>query len=510
MSNENKKSFFTFEVLLATIALALGSFMNILDVTIVNTSVSHIAGDFAIPYSSGTWVITSYSVSEAILLPLTGWLTMRFGMLKQYIWATLLFTLASILCGLSPNFEMLLFARVLQGIVGASMIPLSQSLLMSIYPPEKRGMAIGIWAMTAVLAPIAGPILGGYITDIASWRWTFYINLPIGLFSAWMVKDIFEKRGWKDEVKKVPVDYFGLISLAVSIGCLQLLLDTGADHDWFASIQIRTLAIISFVFMGMFIIWELHQKNPVVNLKYFLNRNFVIGVLVLSIGSTAFFATVVILPIWLQNYMGYTAFKSGLTTSTTSVFVVILAPIIGGMLHKVDARKVVAFGFLTFFLVSWFAAQMTPEVTSAYIAVSRLMTGIGLACFFIPLNNIMFADVPNDEIPSASGISNFMRNIGNSIGTSLVVAYWDHVQAAHHEQMISAINEGNANYLSYLDKMGGTITSNLASLNQIINSQSALMGINDIMLGSGIIMLCLIPVVFIAHSSNKVIEGGGH
>lgn len=504
------KSFFTFEILLATIALALGSFMNILDVTIVNTSVSHIAGDFAIPYSSGTWVITSYSVSEAILLPLTGWLTMRFGMLRQYIWATLLFTVASVLCGLSPSFEMLLASRVLQGIVGASMIPLSQSLLMSIYPPEKRGMAIGIWAMTAVLAPIAGPILGGYITDIASWRWTFYINLPIGIFSAWMVKNIFEKRGWKDEIKKLPIDYFGLISLAISVGCLQLLLDTGADKDWFSSISIRALAIVSFMFMGMFIIWELHQKNPVVNLKYFLNRNFVIGVLVLCIGSTAFFATVVILPIWLQNYMGYTAFKSGLTTSTTSIFVVILAPLIGSMLHKVDARKVVGFGFITFFTVSLFAAQMTPEVTSGYIALTRLMTGIGLACFFIPLNNIMFADIENGEIPSASGISNFMRNIGNSIGTSLVVAYWNHVQAAHHEQMISAINAGNNNYMSYISNMGGENTLNLATINQIINSQAALMGINDIMLGSGVIMLCLIPLVFIAHKSNKQIEGGGH
>lgn len=505
-----KKSFFTFEIFLATIALALGSFVNILDATIVNTSVSHIAGDFAIPYSSGTWVITSYSVAEAILLPLTGWLTMRFGMLKQYIWATILFVIASMLCGLSPNFEMLLFSRILQGIVGASMIPLSQGLLMSIYPPEKRGMAIGIWAMTAVLAPIVGPILGGWITDTSSWRWAFYINLPIGLFSAWMVKDIFEKRKWKDDVKKVPIDYFGLISLAVSIGCLQLLLDTGADKDWFSSIQIRLLAIISFVFMGMFVIWELHQKNPVVNLRYFLNRNFMVGVSVLCVGSTAFFATVVILPIWLQNYMGYTAFDSGLATSTTSVFVVILAPFIGGMLHKVDARKVVAFGFTVFFIVSIYASNMTPEVTATYIAFARLLTGIGLACFFIPLNNIMFADIPDNEIPSASGISNFMRNIGNSVGTSLIVAYWDHSQTSHHETIVSAINDGNSNYQTYIDSIGGSTVNNLALINQMINSQAALMGINDIMIGSGILMLCLVPIVFMAHKSNKIIESGGH
>jgi drug resistance transporter, EmrB/QacA subfamily len=500
------KSFFTLEVFLATLALALGSFMNVLDSTIVNTAISHIAGDFGVPYSSGTWVITSYSVSEAILLPLTGWLTLRFGMLRQYLIATVLFTLASILCGLSTNFEMLLASRVLQGIVGASMIPLSQSLLMSIYPPEKRGMAIGIWAMTVVIAPIAGPILGGWITDVSSWRWAFYINFPIGLFSSYFVYRIFKKRGWEDVIKKQPVDYFGLCTLAISIGCLQLMLDTGADHDWFASAQIQILALVSFVFMVVFVIWELHQKHPVVDLKFFLNRNFLVGVTVLSVGSTAFFATVVILPIWLQNYMGYTAFDSGLTTSTSSIFVVFLAPLLGSFIHKVDARKVVAFGFMMFFIVSVFAAKMTPEVTSGYIALTRLMTGIGLACFFIPMNNILLADISNDDIPSASGLSSFMRNVGNSIGTSLVVAYWDHAQAGHHEQMISAVSSSNNSFTQYINLSGGESVVNLASINQIINSQSALMGINDIMLGSGIMMLLLIPVVFVAHKTNKKVE----
>jgi DHA2 family multidrug resistance protein len=507
MSN---KSFMTPQLLLATLALALGSFMNVLDVTIVNTAVSHIAGDFAVPYSQGTWVITSYSVAEAIMLPLTGWLTSRFGILKQYIWATLLFMLASVLCGLSPNFETLLFSRVLQGIVGASMIPLSQSLLMSIYPPDKRGLAIGIWAMTTVLAPIAGPILGGFITDVSSWRWTFYINVPIGLFSAFMVKSIFEKMNWKDVITKIPVDLFGLISLVIGIGALQLMLDKGADLDWFSSNLIKFLAATSFIFIVMFLIWESHQKNPIVNLKYFKNVNFVIGVSVLCIGSTAFFSTVVILPIWLQNYLGYSAFKSGLTTATTSAFIVLLAPIIGGIIHKVDGRKIVAIGFVEFFIVSYFSSQMTPDVTQGYIALARLFLGIGLACFFIPLNNIMFADIPDNEIPSASGISNFMRNIGNSIGTSLVVAYWDYKQASHHEQLIATVNESNPNYASYIANLSGSFEQKLAIINQTINSQSALMGINDIMLGSGIIMLCLIPMVFIAKRSDKVIENSGH
>lgn len=497
-------------IILATLALGLGSFMNVLDMTIVNTAVSHIAGDFAIPYSQGTWAITSYAVAEAIMLPLTGWLTSRFGMLRLYIIATLLFTLSSVMCGLAPTFEILLFSRIVQGVVGASMIPLSQSLLISIYPPEKRSMALGIWAMTVVIAPIAGPILGGYLTDVASWRWAFYINVPIGLFSAYMVSRTFKSFEWKDVIKKVPVDAIGLLCLIISVGSLQLMLDKGSELDWFASTSIMLLAGISFVFMVIFLIWESHQQYPIVNLKYLKNRNFVIGVLVLCIGSTAFFSTVVILPIWLQNYLGYTAFESGLTTATTSAFVVLLAPFLGANLHKLDARKVVAFGFLVFFCVSYWGAHMTPDVTQLHIAFVRLFLGIGLACFFIPLNNIMLADLPDEEIPAASGISNFMRNVGNSFGTSLVVSYWEHRQANHHEALVSHVHMGNNAYTDYIANMPGAVEQQLYVINQVINSQAALMGINDIMLGSGIIMLALIPVVFIAKKSDKVISGAGH
>ena len=507
MSN---KSFMTPELLIATLALALGSFMNILDMTIVNTAVSHIAGDFAVPYSQGTWVITSYAVAEAIMLPLTGWLTSRFGILKQYVLATLLFTLASVLCGLSPTYEILLFARVLQGIVGASMIPLSQTLLLNIYPSDKRGLAIGIWAMTAVAAPVCGPILGGWITDNLTWRWAFYINVPIGIFSAYMVLTIFKQRGWVDQIKKVPLDKWGLLFLAISVGSLQLLLDKGNDLDWFASNTIIILALISSVFMAIFLIWESHQKNPIVNLKFFRNRNFTVGVIVLCVGSVAFFSTVVVLPIWLQNYMGYTAFQSGLTTATTSLFVIFLAPVLGANIHKVDARKVVAFGFIVFFIVSYCGAVLTPDVTQGFIALNRLFLGIGLVCFFIPLNNIMLADISNEDMAAASGLSNFTRNMGSSFGTSLVINYWDRFQAKHHETIVSAIQPGNPNYNDYMNQLSGTVTTKLAMINQTINSQAALMGINDIMLLSGVLMLILIPLLFLAHKSNKVVEGGGH
>jgi DHA2 family multidrug resistance protein len=504
------QSFLTPQIILATIALSLASFMNILDMTIVNTAISHIAGDFAVPYSQGTWVITTYAVAEAIMLPLTGWLTQRFGTLKLFIWGTILFVLASVLCGVSTTMEMLLFSRILQGVVGASMIPLSQTLLLSIYPPEKRGMAIGLWSMTLVLAPIAGPILGGWLTDNANWRWAFYINIPLGLFVVLTTTMVFKKLNWKDVIVKTPVDIIGIIFLVIGVGSLQLMLDKGSEHDWFNDSFIISLALISFIFLVSFVIWELHQKNPIVDLKYFKDRNFVVGVMALAIGSTAFFATVVIIPIWLQNYLCYTAYDSGITTATTSVFVVLLAPVIGLNMHKFDSRKLVAFGFVAFFVAAYFGSTLTPDVTQGHISLTRLYIGVGLAFFFIPLNNILLANIPDSGIASASGISNFMRNIGNSFGTSLVVSHFNSLQASYHEQLVSTVHTGNNAYNETINQMGGATETNMFYLNHIINGQAALLGINNIIFLSGLIMLSLIPILFIAKKSDKVIEGAGH
>ncbi len=239
----------SFELILATLALAIGSFMNVLDSTIVNVSLTHIAGDFAVAPTQGTWVITSYAVSEAIFLPLIGWLTKRFGIVRQYIAATLLFTLASMLCGISFSFGFLLFARVLQGIVGASMIPLSQTLMLSFYPKDKKAMAMGIWSMTVVIAPVLGPVIGGWITDSFSWRWCFYINLPFGIISTYIVYSIFKKKGHKDKIEKVPIDKWGLTFLALGIAALQIMLDKGNDLDWFSSPFIVVLALMAFIFI---------------------------------------------------------------------------------------------------------------------------------------------------------------------------------------------------------------------------------------------------------------------
>lgn len=490
------------ELVLATVALAIGAFMNVLDSTIVNVSLSHIAGDFGVAPNNGTWVITSYAVSEAIFLPLIGWLTTRFGVLRQYIWATLLFTLASMFCGISPTFEILLISRVLQGVVGASMIPLSQSIMMMLYPKDKKAVALGIWAMTVVIAPIVGPILGGWITDTFSWRWSFYINLPFGIISTFIIHKLAKSLNMKDDIKKEPIDIWGLVFLTIGIASLQLMLDKGNDLNWFESPTIIILAITSFIFLVILGIWEWHQEKPVVNVRLFLNRNFTIGAISLTIGQSIFFASVVVIPLWLQNYMGYTAYLSGLATASLGIPILLLAPIIGRIIPKVDVRKLIVIGFLLFAIVAIFFSAFPPNVTMKYIAANRFYTGFGLALFFTPLNFLTLSHIPENELPSASGLYNFMRNMGSSFGTSLSVNYWTHKTAFFHSSLVGAINYGNPNFTDFLQKIPGTISSKLAAIDYLITNQAATMSLNQLSYVSGLCILALIPFIFLA--KNKL------
>lgn len=485
-------------IIFATIALAIGSFMNVLDMTIVNVSLSHIAGDFGVTATQGTWIITSYAVAEAIFLPLIGWLTKRFGIIRQYITATLLFTLASMLCGLSLSLDFLLIMRVFQGIVGASMIPLSQTLMLKLYPKEKKGIALGIWSMTIVLAPVIGPVLGGWVTDTASWRWCFYINLPFGILSSLIVYYIFKNEIPKETTAKEPVDFIGFIFLAFGVGALQLMLDKGNDLDWFSSPTIVILALLSFICLTILIIWEWYHKNPVVNIKLFLDRNFCVGSFTLMFSVLAYFSGVVVIPIWLQNYMGYTAFMSGRTTCTLGIAILIVAPILGKKIDYLDARKTAAFGFLVLGLTTFWTANYSPTVTSEYISFTRFLNGFGVGIFFISLNTLTLSNISSENLASASGIYNFMRNIGSSLGTSLVIPAWNHTMAFHHNMMASSIVSTNPK----IDKSLIKSAEYLSNINNEVQFQSSIMGINDILIGSAIIAIVLIPFVFLAKSTK--------
>ena len=504
---ENNK--ITPEILLITLALSIGSFMNVLDSTIVNVSLSHIAGDFGISPNQGTWVITSYSVAEAIFLPLIGWLTTRFGSVKQYIWSTILFTIASMICGLAPTYPLLLFARVMQGVVGASMIPLSQTIMLSVYPKAKKGLGLGIWAMTIVIAPVLGPILGGWITDTMSWRWCFYVNLPFGILSSYLVYTAFKKRGHKDIIQHSKIDFIGLILLIIGVGSLQLMLDKGSELDWFSSSTVVFLAIMAFVFLVVLVIWEFYQKNPIVNVRLFLNRNFVAGSVSLMVASVVFVGGIVIIPLWLQNSMGYTSFTSGQTTATSGILVIFLAPIIGANIHKFDARKLTVFGFVTFSIISIGLSQYSTDTTQGYIALTRFLTGGALAFFFLPLNTITLSEIDDKDMTSASGLYNFMRNIGNSVGVSLSVSLWQNKIAEHHEILTSNITTSNPIYMNYLNKIPNGTPANTASLfDGLISQQAVVMAVNDVMQVSGIIILLLIPFIKKKKKPSKAVAMG--
>ncbi len=289
-------------LLAGTVALSLATFMNVLDLSIANVSIPAISGDLGVSPDQGTWVITSFGVANAISLPLTGWLTRRYGQVKLFLYSVLLFVLASFLCGLAPSIELLILFRVIQGAVAGPMIPLSQSLLLSSFPKEKAGTALALWAMTTLVAPVVGPLLGGFITDNINWPWIFYINVPVGLVAAAVTWFIYQKR--ETPTVKLPIDGVGLLLLIVWVGALQITLDKGKDLDWFHSTLIVSLVITSIVGFALFVVWELTENHPVVDLKLFSYRNFWTSTLAMSLAYGAFFGNVVLLPLWLQQFMG--------------------------------------------------------------------------------------------------------------------------------------------------------------------------------------------------------------
>jgi len=500
------------KLVLATVALGLGSFMNILDLTIVNVAVPTMAGYFAVTPTQATWIITSYAVAEAIMLPLAGFFAGRYGEVRTFVAGTMLFTLASLLCAASITFPMLLAARVLQGVFGASMIPLSQTLLTTIYPPHKRGLALVIWAMTTVIAPIAGPLSGGWLTDNFSWHWIFLINLPVGLLVGMSVASLLAGRDAIQPAKRnQKLDWGGLFLLVVGIGSLQILLDKGNELDWFSSGTIITLAVTASVGLLMFVVWELYEPAPMVDLSLFKQRNFLVGSTCLMIGMIAFFSVVVIIPLWLQTYQGYTSLWAGKSVAFGGVLAVILGPVIGANINRVDARAITTFGFIVFALVGYWSSHFTPDIDYWSIAISRLFMGIGISCFFLPLVTIAISGLPPDKVAAASGLTNFMRNLGASFGTAITTWLWTSQAAGFHATLTENIQPYNPqaiDYLNRLQQLGMPENSAYAYVERMITIQSYTLATDRILILSGLLMLSLITVVWWARPPFIASRGG--
>jgi DHA2 family multidrug resistance protein len=488
--------------------------MNVLDTSIANVSLPAIAGDLGVAPNQATWVITSFAVANAISIPLTGWLTMRFGAVRLFTLSVLLFVVASLLCGFAPSIEMLILFRVIQGAVAGPMIPLSQSLLLSSYPPSKSGTALAMWSLTTLIAPIMGPLLGGYITDNIAWPWIFYINIPIGVAAAWVTWAIYHKR--ETPRKKLPVDFIGLALLVVWVGALQIALDKGKELDWFASPMILGLSVTAFVGFVFFLIWELTDNHPVVDLRLFKRLNFSIGVITLSLGYGVFFGNVVLLPLWLQEYMGYTATWAGLITAPVGLLAIVFSPIVGKNIQKVDLRILSSVAFLVFALVFWMRSNFTAQTDVQALLLPTIIQGIAMAFFFIPLVSLTLSGLRPDQIPAASGLSNFVRITAGAFGTSIATTVWDNRASLHHARLIEHISPFDyeaSDAINKLQQSGMSLEQATGQINQLINQQAFVRSADDIFFVSAVICLALIGIVWLARpvkSGSSAEAAGAH
>jgi DHA2 family multidrug resistance protein len=504
------------QFMLGTFAVALATFMNVLDSSIANVAIPTLSGDLGVSVDEGTWVITLFAAANAVSIPLTGWLTQRVGQVKLFVAAILLFVLASAACGLAPNLPVLLAARIVQGAGAGPLVPLSQALLLSSFAREKSSSALSLWAMTATVGPIAGPALGGWITDNYSWSWIFYINLPVGLFAATAIWVLYRKR--ETPSRKLPVDKVGLMSLIVWVGALQIMLDKGKDLDWFNSPVIRTLTVVALVGLLFFVIWELTEAKPIVDLRLFTGRNFLGGTIAISIAYAVFFANLVLLPTWIQEYLGYRAVDAGLVTAPLGIFAVLLAPLMGKIMPKSDMRVLATLAFLGFAGVFLMRSRYTTGIDAYTLVLPTLLQGIPMALFFTPLTAIILSGLPPEKIPAAAGLSNFARIFAGAAGTSLMSTMWNDRTIQHHAQLAEQTSVNNTAYVHALASIQTTLHASLFKAEAIfetqLSAQASMLGLNDVFWLSAAIFIVIVPVIWITRprgdGAAKAAGAGGH
>lgn len=465
---------------LVATALAVGTFMQVLDTTIANVSIPTISGNLGVANDQGTWVITSFAVANGISVPLTGWLMQRFGVVRVFVLSVLAFTIASFLCGIAWSLPSLILFRVLQGAVSGPMIPGSQALLISIFPPHKKGMALAIWSMTTLVAPICGPLLGGHISDNYSWPWIFLINVPVGLFCAAICWSGL--KGRETPTRKIPIDGIGLSLLVVWVGALQIMLDTGKDADWFSSPAIVVEAIVAGVGFIAFMIWELGEKNPIIDLSLFRNRNFSFGVLAFCIGYALFFGSVVLQPLWMQTWLGYTATWAGLVAAPSGMVAVLLSPLVGKNIGRFDPRWFATASFIVFGISYFMRSNYTADASYVTYMLPLLVQGIGMSMFFVAMLTILLDGVPDARVPAASGLSNFLRITAGSFSTSITTTFWDRHAALHQSRLAEATSVYDPRLqqsLGGLRDLGLNPTQALGAITRTMSSQAYLMSALD-------------------------------
>src|SRR5438477_405522 len=428
---------------IVAVAVMFATFMEVLDTTVVNVSLPHIAGSLSATIEESTWALTSYLVANAIILPLTGWLATYFGRKRLLMASVTGFTGASFLCGLAPNLESLIFFRVVQGACGGALQPISQAVLLESFPPEDRGKAMGFWGLGIVVAPMLGPVLGGWLTDSYSWRWVFYINVPVGIASVIMTQlFIFDPPYIRRTSSRI--DYWGIGMLAIGVAALQVVLDKGQEADWFAAHWITTLAVISFAALLALVIYELKVPHPVIDLRVFLVRTYSTGVFLMAVLGIVLYGSLVILPIMLQTLLGYPALQAGIALFPRGLGSFLTMPIVGAFMSRVDPRKLLLGGILGGSASLFLLGRINLSVGYWDIFWPQFLQGVALACLFVPLTTITMDPIRREAMGNATSIFNLMRNLGGSIGIAAVTTL-----VARHEQT-------NQNNLAG-DVSGGTV-----------------------------------------------------
>ena len=424
---------------LIAVVVALAAFMEVLDTSIANVALPHIAGNLGASNDESTWVLTSYLVSNAIVLPISGWLAGLFGRKRFFLVCILLFTLSSLACGAAPTLGLLIVFRVIQGVGGGGLQPTAQAILADTFPPQQRGMAFALYGVTTIMAPTIGPTLGGWITDNYSWRWIFYINLPIGILTLFLVLRMVEDPPYLARLKGagLRVDYIGIALLALGVGALQILLDKGQEDDWFGSHFITTLALVSATCLIALVFWEWRRDQPVIDVRLFKSFNFATANLMMFTLGIILFSSLVMMPQFLQTLMGYTAQSAGMVLSASGFVVLLMMPIVGQLTTKFPAKYIIAFGWLALACAMYYSTvRMDLLISFKAAAWLRVAQSFGIGFLFVPITLAGYIGIPPEKSNSVSGLVNFMRNIGSSVGTSMVTTMLAR-RAQFHQSVLS-------------------------------------------------------------------------
>jgi DHA2 family multidrug resistance protein len=505
---------------LIAVSVMFSTFMEVLDTTVVNVSLPHIAGSLSASIDEATWALTSYLVANAIILPMTGWLATMFGRKRLLMLSVVGFTAASFLCGLAPTLGSLIFFRILQGATGGALQPLSQAVLLEAFPPQDRGKAMGFWGLGIVVAPILGPVLGGWLTDTYSWRWVFYINIPVGIASIVMTKlYIFDPPYLRAESRKV--DYWGIGMLAVGIGALQFVLDKGQQEDWFSSTIITTLAVLSVVTIAALIFHELTTDNPIVDLRVFKERSYAVGVFLMTVLGFVLFGSMVLLPIMLQTLLGYPPLQAGIAMAPRGLGSFIMMPLTGLMTGRFDPRKLLAVGLVLGGSTLVWLGQLNLQAGYWDIFWPQLIQGAGMSLLFVPLTTVAMDPIPREKMGYATSLFNLMRNIGGSVGIAVTGTMLARRQQSMTSVLGSNVTEFSASARMMFEQMRGAfmaagadaVTASqraYAALFGMVQRQASIVSFVTLFQLLGIVFLAMLPLILLMKRPRGGPIAGAH